>query len=138
MPDTGGVLRVAALIVIVLGGCAAPVVAPRPTVTVRPQSTATPVVPTATPAPDYATLRSALRNPLSSLIVSVRNGDAQNTSAFLTEFNAAANAVLIRLGDDASPQATGLRATIQNVRAEPRNLKVLEREREALLFPTIP
>jgi hypothetical protein len=83
-------------------------------------------------------MRNSLRNPLSSLIVSVRNGDAQNTSVFLSEFNTAADRVLVQLSDDTSQQATLLRTTISNVRAEPRELKVLERERDLLLFPPNP
>ena len=131
------VYRALGLCGLLVVACSVPSAPPVPTPT-RVVPTATLSAPTSTPRPDYAGMRNALRNPLSSLIVSVRNGDAQNTSVFLSEFNTAADHVLVQLSDDTSQQATLLRTTISNVRAEPRELKVLERERDLLLFPPNP
>lgn len=122
---------------IVAIACTAPAPSPAapttPALPTRPPATAGPRLPTPTPQTNYREVAQPLVQPLGALIIAVRNNDAINARDFLAEFNQAANLVQIRLSGDETPKANTIRTAIDAVRASPRDLKVLERERDTLL-----
>lgn len=122
------------LALLVLLGCSAPQPsAPRPTATATVvQPTMTPRPATPTPQPNYRELRNKLANPLSAMIVSIRDNDRSTAAAFLAQFNAAADAMLPILRNDPSDNAALLQSAIVSVRAQPGNLAQLTTIRERL------
>lgn len=77
-------------------------------------------------------MASQLLDPLGAMIVAVRT-QSPNASAWLIRFNEQADVILPQIRDDVSVSANLLHSAIVNVRANPRDLDVLERARLDLL-----
>ena len=81
---------------------------------------------------DYQAIVQPLLLPLGALIVAVRAG-TPTSAVWLAEFNKAADQALPTLDGDNSETANRVRTSINNIRAMPDNLQVLEDSRSALL-----
>ena len=118
----------------VLGACSNVPSTPRPTSPAQPPTNVpAPATAKPTPAPNYRELRTRLVGPLSSMIVSLRQGDTRNAAAFLAEFNQNGDAVLTAIKDDTSVPASLLQSAIISVRTNASDIPTLEEVRRRLL-----